>query len=240
MEQSGGPTCGPALFFRSSSWASPASSRLRWRSPPGTFTPTGSLTGARQFHTATLLTNGKVLIAGGEAIPPNPTTWARAELYDPSTGTFTAIGNMTTPRYMHTATLLPNGKVLIAGGRQSSDPASPPTLSSAELYDPATGTFNATHDMTAARWLPTATLLNTGQVLFAGGTLPMPLIVARSCTILPREPLPPREKWPEPGAETATLLPSGKVLITRSSDVGGRSHAELYDPRPAPSLAPAT
>jgi hypothetical protein len=84
---------------------------------PGTFTPTGNLTRPRQFHTATLLTNGKVLIAGGFLTPPPSfSAWASAELYDPSTATFTATGDMATARFYHTATALPNGKVLIAGG----------------------------------------------------------------------------------------------------------------------------
>src|SRR5690242_13114202 len=77
-------------------------------------TPTGNLTRPREFHTATLLASGMVLITGGFTTPP--TSWASAELYDPTTGTFSASGDMTTPRYMHTATLLPNGRVLIAGG----------------------------------------------------------------------------------------------------------------------------
>jgi hypothetical protein len=83
---------------------------------PATFTPTGSLTTDRQFHTATLLTNGKVLIAGGFGTAPgSPAPLASAELFDPSTGTFTPTGSMSIPRAGHTATLLPSGKVLIAG-----------------------------------------------------------------------------------------------------------------------------
>jgi hypothetical protein len=83
---------------------------------PDTITPTGNLTLPRAYHTGTLLPNGKVLIAGvsREYIPA--TKWASAELYDPSTGTFTPTGDMSVPRQWHTATLLPTGQVLIAGG----------------------------------------------------------------------------------------------------------------------------
>jgi hypothetical protein len=77
---------------------------------PGAFTATGSMITPRFFHTATLLPDGRILIAGGDG-SYSPTTNA-----DPATGTFVATGSMTTPRDGHTATLLPNGTVLIAGG----------------------------------------------------------------------------------------------------------------------------
>jgi Galactose oxidase, central domain len=117
----------------------------------------------RVWHPATLLNNGQVLIAGGEGI-------FSAELYDPETGAFLATGRMTTVRGLHTATLLPDGKVLIAGGR--SREAGPQRLASAELYDPDTRTFNLVGDMTKPRSSHTATRLNNGNVLIAGGWSP--------------------------------------------------------------------
>src|SRR5690349_12206350 len=87
---------------------------------PNTITPTGNLNSPRNGHTATLLPNGRVLIAGGWA-PAEASRPVRSssELYDPVSGTFRPGGNMTVPRSGHTATVLPDGKVLLAGGRAS-------------------------------------------------------------------------------------------------------------------------
>src|SRR4029453_13843061 len=128
----------------------------------GTWTFTGNLNTGRYFHTATLLPNGMVLVAGGFSTGGAS---ASAELYDPASGAWTGTGSLNTARYLHTATLLPNGMVLVAGGGCSSIRPS----ASAELYDPASGTWTATGNLNIARTNHTAALLPNGMVLVAGG-----------------------------------------------------------------------
>ena len=100
------------IFVFSLLWVTPGATVVA--QPPGEFSATGSMSTPRVFHTATLLMNGKVLIAGGQ--DNNGTVTASAELYDPATRTFTPTGDMTGPRASHTATLLPDGTVLFFGG----------------------------------------------------------------------------------------------------------------------------
>src|SRR5262249_14720724 len=137
--------------------------------PGGTFAVSGSLEVAfiaghlqmsapRYGHTATLLANGRVLLAGGSNL--SGTAFSSTDIFDPAIPMFSPGPGMTTPRVGHTATLLPNGQVLITGGLG---------LASAEVYDPATGAFTPTGSMTTARDGHTATRLNNGLVLIAGG-----------------------------------------------------------------------
>ena len=241
----------------------------------GSWTATGTMRTPRQGHTATLLPDGKVLVAGGlgglgsdarglaalasaELYDPSTGSWTAtgamgvrrlachghaaarrqrlvaggdisagwgedvpsAELYDPSTGVWAATGSMGTARGRHTATLLPDGTVLVAGGGSAS----------AELYDPRTRTWSATGSMGTARGSHTATLLPDGKVLVAGGVKP------GCCTLASAELYEPRTRtWSATGSmstargsHTATLLSNGEVLVAGGAD--NAASVELYDP----------
>ena len=208
----------------------PFTVRVSLARPPAAFTLTpGNMSKGRAGHAATLLLTGKVLVTGGKlggnasGGNADPT----AELYDPGTGTFSlTTGNMTEARSGHTATLLKlsssglknYGKVLIVG----------PVDTTAELYDPAAGTFAATGSMTHPRTSPTATLLKTDKVLIVGGNTTAGDLTAELYD-------PATGTFSDTGSttilragHTATRLLDGRVLIAGGG--GGATAAELYDP----------
>lgn len=129
------------------------------RPATGTWSPTGSLNVPRVQHTATLLNNGKVLVAG------DPTGAFSCELYDPATGLWSFTGSLAAERYGHTATLLADGKVLVAGGHGDNINS----LQTSEIYDPDTETWSSGGDLVDSRAFHAATLLPDGEVLLTGG-----------------------------------------------------------------------
>src|SRR5580700_9263306 len=131
-------------------------------SSAGSLMPASPMLEPRSAHSATLLPNGKVLIAGG--MRRNQDFYKSAELYDPATGKFQSTGEMNTRRVGHIAVLLGSGKVLVAGGWVDQG-----GTDSAELYDPASGKFTPIAKMTIPRGRPSARLLTSGDVLIAGG-----------------------------------------------------------------------
>ena len=127
----------------------------------GSFSAAGTMAVPRIGHTATLLANGRVLIAGGS---DNTAVMSSAEYYDPKSGGFQATRvEMTEPREQHSATLLADGRVLIAGGFGDS------FLRSAEIFNPASGNFTIIGNMTESRYAHVALTLADGRVLVMGG-----------------------------------------------------------------------
>jgi hypothetical protein len=194
----------------------------------GTFSQAGTLSVGRVFHTATLLPDGKVLIAAGQNASATA-THSSAELFDPTTNTFTLTGNLNIGRSSHTAILLPDGKVLVAGGGQITVPGFSTSLSSAELFDPVSGTFNPTGNMTQPRcciYWTQPQILDNGKVFIFGG-LPAPsgeLFDPATQTFSATGPLnTPR------AAMSATLLLNGQVLIAGGFADAAES-AEMYNP----------
>jgi hypothetical protein len=225
----------------------------------GTWTGTGNMITGRHQFTATLLADGKVLVAGGQALGGKDPMLASAELYDPASGAWTATGSMTQPRGGHRAALLPDGKVLVAGGYSGVN--QPTWPGSAELYDPGTGAWTPAetlspelHDpsgnWTGTAWMAltsrSATLLPDGKVLEAGGAsdsfVPARGVYHDQMTII---------DWslaelydPASGTSTATgsmttqrvgptatLLLDGKVLVAGGArGPAVQASAELYDP----------
>lgn len=192
----------------------------------GIFSETGSLNGVRAFNTSSALPNGKVLIVGGN----NGTYLSSAEIYDPATGSFSPTGSLTNVRSYHTASVLTNGKVLIVGGLQND--AGNASLSSAEIYDPATGSFYPTGSLATPRYFHTASVLANGKVLIVGGQSGVGSSLS-SAEIYD----PATESFSPTGSlttsrylPTATVLYNGKVLIAGGQGNTILSSAEIYNP----------
>ena len=191
----------------------------------GTWSLTGSMSTGRVHHTATLLSDSRVLVTAGHSAS------ASAEIYDPGTGTWSPTGSMNIGRHFHTATLLADTRVLVTGGENSQVPEF--YLKSAEIYDPATGTWSPTGSMSAGHDVHTATLLSDGRVLVAGG------FDAGGATPIAEIYDPVTGTWSltdsmstDRAVHTATLLSDGRVLVAGSFTVssGALASAEIYDP----------
>ncbi|HXD32420.1 MAG TPA: kelch repeat-containing protein [Pyrinomonadaceae bacterium] len=199
----------------------------------GSLKPVGNMIYSRFGHTATLLNDGRVLITGGRE--KEGSILNSAELYDPKTQQFSETGPMSTKRVGHTATLLPNGKVLITGG--STEEFFVGSLASAELFDPASGTFTPAGSMNFKRLAHRATLLKNGKVLITGGQSDEWANLSSAEIYDPaNNSFTPAASMNERRADhTATVINDGRVLITggaegRSMPVNVSATAEIYDP----------
>jgi len=240
---SGGPTVGDAvpcahLYDPVAAGWSATGSPTTWHVPYPYLGRIGPLTG---------LADGRILAIGGCCegfeIPDGADEGGvmSASVYDPKTGKWTATGSMAIRRLGFTATLLPDGRVLVAGGYLRSD-YTPEVISTAELYDPGTGDWATTGSMITARELHTATLLADGTVLVVGGS---GSVGERSSLGSAEIYHPDTGKWTATGANafprvrhTATLLADGRVLVIGGDcDLGqpnctsglGLEPTELYD-----------
>ena len=248
-----------------------------------TWSGAGTLSFGRYQHTATLLPNGTVLLIGGMGLNGS---LASAEIYDPVANAWTTTGSMTQARQSHTATILPNGKVLVAGGAKfSSVGAGLAAIASCEIFDPSSNAWTSAADLSQARYLHTAALLQNNKVVVASGATSQtttaftttataelydyisntwasagkPVAGRAHATLVPitfqrfvteggqngSVPLPSAElydsqvnTWTSTGAliqartlHTATVLNSGQVLVTGGFDGNSvLNSAELYDP----------
>ncbi len=248
------PSTGQVLISGGEGNFAGSSAAEAWDPTQQQFVTTGPMTLDRGFHSATLLGNGNVLIAGGVTAiesgqPTGGSIVSSAELFNPGTGVFTstasfcveppespvAKGCMNSDRAGHTATLLDSGKVLLAGGFNGTQ-----ILKTAEIYDPSSNTFTATSsDMTSERVGDTATLLTNGNVLLAGGQ-PGSLTIGSYLPLASAELYSPATgKFSKTGSMTsaregltATLLGNGDVLMAGGVNAAGTilKTAELYNP----------
>ncbi|MFK0236636.1 Kelch repeat-containing protein [Streptomyces vinaceus] len=217
----GGATAGDA----------PTGESLLFDPAAGVWTATGALGSARHSHSTTRLADGRVLVAGGlTGTPPGGLVrLASTEVYDPATRSWSRSGDMGTARSLHCATRLPDGRVLVTGGRGDRSPhALRRSLASAELFDPGTGVWTPTAPMTDARLAHPAVLLQNGRVLVAGGEVDTGLDRGAGqafCELYD----PATGTWTPTGSlrtprrhHQATLLADGTVLVTGGDGPGIR------------------
>jgi hypothetical protein len=199
----------------------------------GVFVPTGSMRTGHLDPSLTLLSDGRVLVAGGSSD-------VRAELFDPVSGSFSFTGAMLTNRGQVAASLLTDGRVLVTGGQSS---ATGLAVASAEIYDPASGTFIPAGPMTVTRFGHSATRLLDGRVLIVGGSrFNHPVSALATAELFD----PATGMFASTGSmaqarqnHTATLLEDGRVLVCGGyADNFAQHSAELYDPATA-SFSPA-
>jgi hypothetical protein len=179
----------------------------------GTWSGTNSMSTARTVHTATLLDDGRVLVVGGDASSSLTSSLTSCEIYDPVAKTWSPTAALTAARNSHTATKLPSGLVLVAGGFDSTNGGD---LNSCEIFDPAiNGSWSTTGSLNTPRSFHTATLLDSGLVLVTGG-----YSGNGSCELFDAG----KGTWiatgslnDQPLSHTATLLPNGKVITLGGS-----------------------
>lgn len=206
----------------------------------GTWTPTAPMSTARASDTATLLSDGEVLVTGGASTyhGPKGTVTATAEIYDPKSATWHSAARMSVARYHHVAALLPDGRVLVAGGWALTS-NSDKSLASAEIYDPATDRWTATGSMATGRARGSIAALPDGRVLVVDGVDPAYHVMATaeiwdsaSGRWRPTGRLPTAVMWP-----ALAVLHDGRVLLAGGALDAGASHetaaSTIFTP-PAP------
>jgi N-acetylneuraminic acid mutarotase len=204
----------------------------------GTWAPAANLLDGHVAHTATLLNDGRVLIAGGTNVRGVATS--SSEIFDPKANRWIRAASMTSARVGHAATLLANGNVLITGGATGLGVFPIEAPASAEIYHPASNSWTAVAPMQVARRMHSSIRLHDGRVLVVGGTSLAPGYWLSAAQLEQAEVYDPqRNDWafvgmglPPVSGQTATLMPDGTVLVTGGNTQPGfaATGAELFDP----------
>jgi len=193
----------------------------------GRWSRTTSLSVARGGHTATTLSNGTVLVAGGgSGTYSAPTLHASAERFDPRTDTWTTTGNVSVARGFHRAVALPNGRLLLTGGSDFVSTVFP----ASDIYDAATGAWTVAAALGQGRISHAAIALRTGDVLVSGGGGSTPLGSAERFDVAAGRWVSAGDMRVPRANHAAVLLPNGKVLVVGGQGVGAATSAEIYDP----------